>query len=1142
MPFLASDPDLDLVRYSIVAGNTDDTFMIEDDTTGEIRVRGTLDREVTSSYDLVVAASDGNLTSEVTVQIIINDVNDERPEFNTSYPTTFLVAEQISNVEVGRVVATDGDQPFTGNSRIQYSLESDVFRINAITGYIFANFPLDREQQDRYELDVVASDAGFPSLSSTLTVTVIVQDINDNRPIFDPEEYEVDLPEDTPIENFLALQAFDRDSIAGLRYSITAGDIDIFSIDPLSGNLSLLDPLDYEMGPRMYYLEVTVTDVDVDGSNLTAVANVTVLVMDENDNVPEFEEERYFVVASRESEVGTLIIANITALDGDFPDTPNGQVTYSFVPPSELFEFTDPTQGDVYTAGSLYNASMWQNLTVVATDGGDPANFRAVPLTILLQVENPVFPDNVIFVNDIMEEQPPGLEVAIVQAFANEGDIVEYQIIDATDMTAFMLNQTDNKATVYTNKTLDREVVSNYSVVIQASIVDQTASDDQPAVSQRRKKRATEPSDPSILYIYVLLQDINDNAPVFPRESYYAGVSSVAGVGTDIIMVEAIDADVGANGLVTYSLYQVDQAMAPFRINPSTGQITTTRSLEDEEAGSQFEYIVMANGPEGLFETEETSLKISMIDNSHRAILGGDIDPDTMRLHEDILAQELSTVLGAVVHIEDVGQREVGNGLDPTGSDVLFHAINDEGNPLSGSSIVELLLSQNSTVNAAYSNIVPNTTVTSIRSPLPPVTTPVLTPGEGPSVEAIALICLACVLFICAVIAISVIIISWKKREMEKEKAGRMYLPALYNSFNPYGNGDDMEISNPVYYQDDLSIQPGDEIFPNGTPNFLDHDQLDGETQERTLEFGPEDEEATALANGILAGTSTMPEDQLMKATMATIPGSAELESPSYSNDMTLPAYTRSDDPPSSFFSPGSGYTNPALSMDDEPDLKKDVASPSSSYHSKTNPHMVKDEDQSYTFSESSTPSYPSKSTSPTGTFDPNTPYDSHLPDMSTYDNVHLLKMNPADSRPGSSDSGHQSLEKGDKAGYGTPIKVPPPVVPKSTLPHEGGADNMGFNQPNSDEDNTSDKILNELSEGLKSNPPAPVSEISSYSYTISPSSTPPNPKRPAPSLGSYDIHPEDIHVAGMVGEGSQTENNLSSNPWEAQDVMTTFL
>lgn len=82
-------------------------------------------------------------------------------------------------------------------------------------------------------------------------------------------------------------------------------------------------------------------------------------------------------------------------------------------------------------------------------------------------------------------------------------------------------------------------------------------------------------------------------------------------------------------------------------------------------------------------------MQISLIDNSHRAILAGNIDPDLMRENQDALSEVLSDALTADVYIEDVSQREVGNGLDPTGSDVLFYALDTNGDPIPGNDMVE---------------------------------------------------------------------------------------------------------------------------------------------------------------------------------------------------------------------------------------------------------------------------------------------------------------------------------------------------------------------------------------------------------------------------------------------------------------------
>jgi len=50
---------------------------------------------------------------------------------------------------------------------------------------------LDRETKSEHRLRVTAFDAGQPSRTGQLDVTVIVLDANDNSPVFESSEYQV---------------------------------------------------------------------------------------------------------------------------------------------------------------------------------------------------------------------------------------------------------------------------------------------------------------------------------------------------------------------------------------------------------------------------------------------------------------------------------------------------------------------------------------------------------------------------------------------------------------------------------------------------------------------------------------------------------------------------------------------------------------------------------------------------------------------------------------------------------------------------------------------------------------------------------------------------------------------------------------
>lgn len=136
------------------------------------------------------------MTSYTDVTIIVLDVNDEPPKFPASSMYRFEVSEnEPAGTEVGSVSVTDNDlAPFnkcrfalmstqyTGNHILPDTAEP--FSIQPETGLIVTSHELDREKQPEYQLVVIATDVNKPDLSSTTTVTVIVGDVDDNRPVF----------------------------------------------------------------------------------------------------------------------------------------------------------------------------------------------------------------------------------------------------------------------------------------------------------------------------------------------------------------------------------------------------------------------------------------------------------------------------------------------------------------------------------------------------------------------------------------------------------------------------------------------------------------------------------------------------------------------------------------------------------------------------------------------------------------------------------------------------------------------------------------------------------------------------------------------------------------------------------------------
>lgn len=114
---------------------------------------------------------------------------------------------------------------------------------------------------------VVAFDGGTPSLSGTLLIDVTVTDFNDNSPQFEKATYEIEVPENTPVNvTLVRLRATDADIGASgtVRYTFTQRTflhhMDQFYLNPTTGDLILKKPLDYESSHRQYNLDVQAQD------------------------------------------------------------------------------------------------------------------------------------------------------------------------------------------------------------------------------------------------------------------------------------------------------------------------------------------------------------------------------------------------------------------------------------------------------------------------------------------------------------------------------------------------------------------------------------------------------------------------------------------------------------------------------------------------------------------------------------------------------------------------------------------------------------------------------------------------------------------------------------------------------------------
>lgn len=239
-----------LLRYSIQ--HTPDTYsqwFHIDPRTGLVTTRTPIDCETSPVPRVTVLATDSGeppLSASATLLVTISDVNDNEPIFDQSFYNITVAEDEPVGKCVLRVSATDPDCGV--NAMVNFTLgggaSSDFrqhFAVHPSTGELCLIASLDREQRSSYEIPIAATDRG--GLSTMAMVKVYVRDVNDNRPIFYPREYNVSLREQdtlaasTPVAVVVASDA-DSGPFGTVSYHIVSGnDLGIFRVDPTSGKL-----------------------------------------------------------------------------------------------------------------------------------------------------------------------------------------------------------------------------------------------------------------------------------------------------------------------------------------------------------------------------------------------------------------------------------------------------------------------------------------------------------------------------------------------------------------------------------------------------------------------------------------------------------------------------------------------------------------------------------------------------------------------------------------------------------------------------------------------------------------------------------------------------------------------------------------
>uniref|UniRef100_A0A672FRH9 Cadherin domain-containing protein n=1 Tax=Salarias fasciatus TaxID=181472 RepID=A0A672FRH9_SALFA len=355
-----------------------------------------LDRERESQYDLTIIAKDSGtpqLSTEKTINVVVSDVNDNKPEFSLS-PYTFYVNEGNNpGAPVFSVTASDRDENDNARISMQQNL-LNLFNINELTGEITVKNSIDYEENDEFEIEIQASDKGIAPLTTEKSVFIKIVDVNDNVPEIEVTSFSSSIPEDSRPGTTVALISV-NDLDSGLNGKVNCdvnSDVPFIlapSLKDKTFSLVTKSPLDRE---RQSQYDLTIIAKDSGTPQLSSEKTINVVVSDVNDNSPEFSLSPYTFYVPEGNNPGASVFS-VRASDRDEND--NARISYHVKRDGEDNNFIlsflniNSETGDIVSLKSFdFETMKTFQFQVVATDSGTPPLSNNVTVNVFILDQN----------------------------------------------------------------------------------------------------------------------------------------------------------------------------------------------------------------------------------------------------------------------------------------------------------------------------------------------------------------------------------------------------------------------------------------------------------------------------------------------------------------------------------------------------------------------------------------------------------------------------------------------------------------------------------------------------------------------------------------------------------------------------------
>ncbi|KAM6222698.1 protocadherin alpha-13 isoform 5-T5 [Rhynchocyon petersi] len=554
------------------------------------------------------------------VEVEVKDINDNAPVFPESKRRISIAESRPVETRFPLDGASDAD---TGaNSALTYRLNSnDIFALDTLDNReqtsslsLVLKQPLDREEIQEHSLLLTARDGGKPELTGTVQLLITVLDVNDNAPEFGQSIYKARMLENSLNGTLVTkLNATDPDDgsngdiVYSFRRPVSPSVVYTFIINPNNGEIRTKGNLDFEE-KKLYEIPV----VAVDKGNVPMAGHCTVLVevLDVNDYAPEITITSLSLPIREDAQPST-VVALIRVSDRD--SGINGQVICSLTPhnPFKLVS-TFKNYYSLVLDNALDRESVsTYELVVTARDGGSPSLSATASVSVEVADVNdnaPAFaqPEYTVFVK---ENNPPGCHIFTVSAQdadAQENARVSYSLVERRvgerALSSYVSVHAES-GKVYALQPLDHEELELLQFQVSA-------------------RDAGFPPLGSNVTLQVFVLDENDNAPaLLPAGAGVAGgalselVPRSVGAGHVVAKVRAVDADSGYNAWLSFELQPAaGGAAGPFRVGLYTGEVSTTRALDEADAPRQRLLVLVRDHGEPALTATATVL-VSLVES-----------------------------------------------------------------------------------------------------------------------------------------------------------------------------------------------------------------------------------------------------------------------------------------------------------------------------------------------------------------------------------------------------------------------------------------------------------------------------------------------------------------------------------------------